>query len=183
MDIQGFFPTGVLFHQISNQLSNQIESLITPKLNKLTNNKTVNSDYNSNKIIELSEINELVNEINKCTEYFTKEIGTKPKPITGHWTQDYLAGHSFGKHHHGRSLFSVVYWVRAKGQVGDLILYDSNSFRGVWGDSSNSSPFSSNSISITPKKGMLIMFPGHLYHEVLPGGDDCIRTTIAFNIG
>ena len=50
-------------------------------------------------------------------------------------------------------------------------------------NSSNSSPFSSNSISITPKKGMLIMFPGHLYHEVLPGGDDCIRTTIAFNIG
>jgi len=41
--------------------------------------------------------------------------------------------------------------------------------------------YTTNSISIPPVKGGLIIFPSFLDHEVLPGGKNCVRTTLAIN--
>lgn len=183
MKIQGFFPTGVLFHQVPSQLSNQIESLIIPKLNYLERKDETYTDYYKKRIIEINEIKGLVTEIEKCVMFYANEIKVEPKPISNYWVQNYSTGDIHSRHNHGRSLFSIVYWVRANNNAGNLVIYDPSPYRGVWGDPYCTSPYSTNEVSITPKKGLLTMFQGYVDHEVLPGGEGCERTIIAFNIG
>jgi hypothetical protein len=72
MELKGFFPTGILFHQISNQLADQIESLVVPRLNKLKYAETVKTSYFQDPIVSEEEIKDLTKEVYKCVTYYAK---------------------------------------------------------------------------------------------------------------
>ena len=137
--------------------------------------------FEQNKIIEEKEIENLIKEVKKCVEYYSQAVKVEPKGLE-YWVQDYSPNDFHEIHNHGRTLFSVVYWVRASQTPGDLIIYEASEFKKNWFLKPSKVPFGYTNISITPKKGNLVVFPGYLNHEVLPGGKNCIRTTIAFNI-
>jgi len=181
MEIQGFFPTGILFHQVSPQLADQIESLIVPRLNNLDYVQTVKTDYFQDKIVSREELKDLIEEIYKNVTYYAKEINEESFGYN-YWIQDYSQNDTHKLHSHGRNLFSVVYWVRASKNAGDLVIHETNPFKKQWFSQSTSSIFNYQKIRITPEKGKLVIFPSYLEHEVLPGGENCIRTAIAFNI-
>ena len=184
MIIQNYFPTGILFHEVSSSIANQIESLIIPRLNKLEPNEKVHTDYFKSKIINLHEISGLVRIVNQCVKFYQAKTQTNSyqSSIGNYWVQDYTPGDFHPKHNHGRTLLSVVYWVRASEDAGSLIIHDPSKEKELWFGRNSLTNLASSHTSIIPKKGNLVIFPGYLDHEVLPGERNCIRTTIAFNI-
>jgi hypothetical protein len=184
MEISNIFPTGVLKHKVSNDIADYIENLITPRLKDLEFKDAVLTDFFKEKIITLEDIQPLVNEIYKCQDYYSKFTNFTPsKGINSFWVQDYNSSHIHGRHNHGRHHYSVVYWVRAKNNPGPLVIYNPNPFTEFWGHSKGmDNLFTQPKIIIPPEKGIIVLFPSYLDHEVLKGGEGCIRTTIAFNL-
>jgi len=188
MEFTGYFPTGILTHQIPNKTSDYIESIITSRLKNLVNSKQYNGHdvltdyYKSEKIISKEELEPLLQEIDKCIKLYSQNVN---EPVNGYsyWVQDYTQNQLHELHNHGRStLFSVVYWVRASEDAGSLVIEESNPLKKLWFQNQNcNSPFKYTEASFQPKKGYLVVFPGYLDHKVLPSKTNCIRTTIAFN--
>ena len=184
MRIDNFFPIGILTHHIGDKLADHIENLVVPKLNNLPLNENVLTDFFSQKIITPKEIYPLIQEVYKCQSYYNKETKLEtPSQISDFWIQDYKSSHTHGRHNHGRDQYSVVYWVRANDKSGDLVFHTPNPYTYIWGKGGDPiNPYSQTSISISPKKGVMVLFPSYLFHEVLKGKEGCIRTTIAFNL-
>lgn len=185
MKLEKFFPTGILTYDIDNTISNYIENLITPRLSGLKYEDAVLTDFFKEKIITLKEIQPLINEINRCQTYYSQNTNFAPsKGIKSFWVQDYKASSFHQRHNHGRTQYSVIYWVRAENNPGLLVIHNPNPFSSVWngGTKGYKNLYTQTRINFTPKKGRIILFPGYLDHEVLKGGDNCVRTTIAFNL-
>ena len=184
MEVSNLFPTGVLKHRVSNDIANYIENLTVPKLSYLEDNGQVLTDFYKGNVITLKEIQPLVNEIYKCQNYYSNATNFSPsKNIHSFWIQDYTSSHAHGRHNHGRHHYSVVYWVRAKNNPGPLVLYNPNPFSEFWGHSTpETNPYTQTKIIVPPEKGLMLLFPSYLDHEVLKGGEGSIRTTIAFNL-
>ena len=188
MNLNLTFPTGILTHQVEDKVSNYIESIIVPRLKNLENaNKysidNVSTDFfKDKKIINKKELLPLTKEVTKCVEYYANEV-SEPVGNYEYWVQDYNKYQFHGKHNHGRStLFSVVYFVRASDNAGNLVLEESNPLKELWfRTKSTSSPCKNSSLHVKPKKGFLVVFPGYLPHHALPSETDCIRTIISYN--
>ena len=189
MELTGYFPTGILTHQVPNKTSDYIESIVTPRLKNLINAKddydggdVLTDYYKSERIISKEELGPLLQEIYKCIKFYSQNVN-EPVNSYNYWVQDYTQNQFQGIHNHGRStLFSVVYWVRASEDAGSLVIEESNPLKRLWFQNQNcDSPFKYTVASFQPKKGYLVVFPGYLNHKVLPSKTNCIRTTIAFN--
>ena len=188
MELKGYFPTGILTHQVADKVSNYIESIIVSRLESLENaqkycNDNIQTDfYKSDRIISRKELTPLTNEINKCVKYYADTVGQSANNFE-YWVQDYNKNQFHGLHNHGRStLFSVVYWVRASENAGSLVIEESNPLKKLWFQNLNNiSPFKYTEVKFQPKKGYLLIFPGYLEHKTLSSETNCVRTTIAFN--
>jgi len=188
MELKGYFPTGILTHQVTDKVSNYIESIIVSRLKSLENAQKYSVDnvqtdyYKPDRIISKKELLPLTQEIDKCINYYSQTIG-EPVNDFSYWVQDYVKNQFHGTHNHGRStLFSVVYWVRASENAGSLVIEESNPLKKLWFQNQNqNSPFKYTEVKFQPKKGYLVIFPGYLEHRVLSSKTNCIRTTIAFN--
>tara|TARA_R110001606_G_scaffold107729_1_gene232596 strand:- start:13 stop:585 length:573 start_codon:yes stop_codon:yes gene_type:complete len=183
MVINNFFPTGVLFDMVSESLAAKIEDLILPRLPQLSldvSNENYNDFHNPERIISLEELSPLVDEVYKCQEYYCKISNFTPGKITGYWVQDYRKNDYHTRHNHGSCSLSVVYWVRNKGG-GPLSIYNPNPHISIQHQTEDG-PYSNVSINIPPIKGGIVMFPSYLDHMVSPSLEECIRTTIAFNL-
>ena len=182
MKIINYFPTGILFDEVSDSLADKIENLIVPRLSQLnldTSHENYNDFHNPERIISLEELSPLIDKIYECQEYYCKVSNFIPGDITGYWVQDYKKNNYHGRHNHGSCSLSVVYWVRNKGG-GPLIIFNPNPHISIQHEYEDG-PYSSQATSISPKKGGIVMFPSYIDHMVYPSSEDCVRTTIAFN--
>ena len=188
MEIKGYFPTGILTHQVPDKVSDYIESIVVPRLSNLENAQKYTLDnvltdyYQQTDTISRKELLPLTQEIDKCVNYYSQTVG-EPINSFSYWVQDYVKNQFHGSHNHGReTILSVVYWVRASENAGKLILEESNPLKKLWfGKQNGISPFKYGRAEFTPQKGYLVVFPGYMEHKVLPSKENCIRTTIAFN--
>lgn len=93
--------------------------------------------------------------------------------------------HNFNApHNHSYGLFSGVYYVKAEGCIGDIVFMNPCSSQSISINSSiikTSNPFNSNMFKVTPKTGMLILFPSWICHYTEPNLTDEDRISIAFN--
>ena len=179
MEIHPNFSTPILYHHLNEEVANDIEQLLVPRLSKLTlTDQTQLSDFShSQKIFNIyRETPILAEEIEKSIEFFCKNWGIKVLKSLYYWVQDYKNNHYHSRHNHPLSIISGVYWVRANKDASSLRIFSPNPY--------DSFPieFKQNYFDITPKKGLLILFPSYLYHEVLINSSNSIRTTISFNL-
>ncbi|HEX6741508.1 MAG TPA: TIGR02466 family protein [Sphingomicrobium sp.] len=101
------------------------------------------------------------------------------------WANVSASGHFNMPHIHGGTFWSAVYYVRAgDGTGGELVLHDPRMpglqmhapgvrFRGLGGE---------GEAPITPKSGLMVLFPGWLAHSVEPWHGEGQRISVAMNI-
>ena len=87
------------------------------------------------------------------------------------------------RHHHGNSALSAAYYVNADKNSGDIVFYDPrHAFTFSHPENSQINNLNAQVKSITPKKGMLVLFPSYLEHSVNPSKSEEDRIVISFNI-
>lgn len=86
----------------------------------------------------------------------------------GFWFNEMHPGHRTTLHDHSESdeQLSAVYYVRCAPDSGRLILHDDHA-----------------QIVVTPREGLLVLFPPDLPHEVEANNSAQMRLSIAFNFG
>ncbi len=97
-----------------------------------------------------------------------REILQQAKLHHGFWFNEMQPGHSTTLHSHEEldELLSAVYYINSPPDSGRLILHDDEA-----------------RISVTPRPGLLVLFPPDLPHEVEENRSDRVRLSIAFNFG
>ena len=189
MVIKELFPLPVLLHEFDSFLVKKIKDLIIPRLDVFSKEDyktppTVETDFFSKRIIDINEIPEFVEELNKCKNEFEKIVGCHPSFLVDYWVQNYRKDQYHDIHNHGRVEIAGVYFIQANDQAGEFQLFSPNPSISIFLEDSgkdNKTPFNQHVQSIKPKEGGLILFPGYVDHRVLPGGSNCIRTSLAFN--
>ncbi len=87
------------------------------------------------------------------------------------------------RHHHGNSALSAAYYVEANQKSGDIVFYDPRSaFTFSHPENSKITDLNAQTKSITPKSGMLVLFPSFLDHSVNPSTTNEDRIVISFNV-
>ena len=87
------------------------------------------------------------------------------------------------RHHHGNSALSAAYYVNADQQSGDIVFYDPRqSFLFSHPEAAKLNNLNAQIKSISPKSGMLVLFPSYLDHSVHPSKSMEDRIVISFNI-
>lgn len=180
------FSTPFLRYTVSESLADMVESYVLPKLDLLNYNQSQYTDFHNNDdkvIYDLNEIPEFNEEVKKALNLFVIKTGFNQitsNTTTSVWCQDYKEGDVHELHHHGRAYISGIYWVRANENAGKIRFNNPNHMVDLW-DTSGDTPYSTTYEDFESKRGVIMMWPSYLYHEVLPGGTNCKRTTIAFN--
>jgi len=188
MLIKNAFSVGYLHYNVEKNIANKVENLVLGRLSNLETFSELSTDFYSNKIITLDEIKDLVKYINIGIRAYGENLNnitTSDSQILDYWVQDYKQGQVHSRHNHGRSELAAVYWVRANEEAGALRLYNPNHQTSLWYPEvpiEFYNLYNRSYLDIVPNKGEIIIFPSYIDHEVLPGGKNCIRTTIAFNI-
>lgn len=87
---------------------------------------------------------------------------------SGFWFNEMPPGHNTSLHTHEEDdeLLSAVYYVTAPQNGGRLLLHDDEA-----------------EIAVTPRAGLLVLFPPDLPHEVEVNASDQTRLSVAFNFG
>ena len=181
MKIKNLFPIPLLFHQVDKSIADEIEDIVLPKLHHLETYNNVKTDFFKGCIISLDSIPSLMKEINRGVDYFCEHLSIPPPTLYNYWIQDYSKNQTHPVHNHGRHEISVVYWIRSNNLSGDFKLYNPSPYNKVFYQNDYKSKYTTEEIIIPPVKGGLLMFPSYLDHEVLPGKEGCIRTTLALN--
>ena len=182
MKIKSFFPIAVLQHKVSSDISDYVEKITLKNFNKLEQQDTLKTDFwNKEKTLDLNKISPLMEEINKCLKYYCSQTQIPIPKIFNHWVQDYSEKEYHPKHNHGRCELSLVYWIRSNKDAGYFKIDNPSPYNKIFYHTPPPSIYTTNSISIPPVKGGLIIFPSFLDHEVLPGGKNCVRTILAIN--
>ena len=103
--------------------------------------------------------------------------------ITSMWSIINKKDASNARHTHSNNYISAAYYVEAPENCGDIIFYDPRDERIVRKPViKNLNDLNSEVINITPKNGMLVLFPSYLHHSVDFNKSDKNRIVISFNI-
>ena len=103
--------------------------------------------------------------------------------ITSMWSVINKKNASNSRHIHSNNYISAAYYVKAPKNCGNIIFYDPRS-EAVFRHPIISKPnkLNTNSFSIEPKEGLLVLFPSYLNHSVDLNNSDEERVVISFNI-
>jgi len=90
---------------------------------------------------------------------------------------------SNASHIHGNSFLSAAYYVRAPKNCGNILFHDPRSAP-VYHYPTIEKPnnLNSNTVSITPKEGLLVLFPSYINHSVGSNSSNEERIVISFNV-
>ena len=103
--------------------------------------------------------------------------------ITGMWSIINKKDSFNERHHHGNSDLSAAYYVNADKDSGDIVFYDPrHAFIFSHPLTSQVNDLNAQIKSVTPKNGLLVLFPSYLDHSVNPSHSDKDRIVISFNV-
>lgn len=128
-------------------------------------------------IIEILSLNSLRDSIIECANKYCDELSIYTDPeikISSSWFFK-TKTNGFGNKHAHKCLVAGVYYFKTNDSIGDLRFHNNDSndiirmFNGRYAD-------------LTPKDGMLVLFPGWLPHEITPNTSVNDRISIGFNL-
>lgn len=183
--VHNHFPICVLENKVSNELADSVEKKLLPYIEGLPEEGGhLHTDYfTQNKLNLLEEVPELFEFLLETKRMYQQITAFKARDIPEMvWLQDYRSESAVhGKHVHGVSGISGVYWIRANDKAGPLRIYNPNVVLEYLAKYDNFNPYTTMSNDYYPEKGKLILFPSYLHHEVMPSLPGVVRTTIAYN--
>jgi uncharacterized protein (TIGR02466 family) len=143
------------------------------------------------KVLELKELSVLKNEVDKTFELYLHEILMYEKSsnfgfnhesswVNLHHKNDYSPVHA-----HQNSMYSFVFYVDVDENSGDIIFSQGSnstfSYNAFDIPITSYNVYNSKQWIITPKNGMILIFPSHLPHCVTQNKSDRSRYSIAGN--
>jgi hypothetical protein len=181
MGLQNIFPTPIYTHFVPQDIADKMEEIISPKLKNLEDRKAIFTDYFSKeKIISDTEIKPFLDYINFIVHIYSQESNIRYHRLDNFWVQDYQPNHFHEPHLHPGSTISGTYYIRANTHAGKLLFHNPNPHSYM--EIPLVKPSNNTKFSIKPQKGLLVLFPSWLQHEILPSPEkDVIRTSFSFN--
>ena len=177
------FSTPIFTSIIDNKIVKYMEELIIPRLNSLNHHPEHSTDFfKKEKIVHFKELLPFFTSIDNTIDEYSKLSNLKRSKSADYWVQDYKENQFHIPHTHANTYISGVYYVRANENAGNLRFFNANPICRIENllDKENESNIF---VDIKPERGLLVLFPSWLLHEVLPGNKEkCIRTCLAFNL-
>ena len=103
--------------------------------------------------------------------------------INNMWAIINTGGSSNAQHQHGNSNISGAYYVRAPKNSGDIVFYDPRPAPVYFHPNAKSPNLLNAQVnSVSPKEGVLVLFPSYLDHSVNENLSNEERIVISFNI-
>ena len=103
--------------------------------------------------------------------------------ITEMWSIINPTNTSNSRHIHANNYISAAYYVKAPTNSGAITLYDPRSANVIRSPIIGSrNKLNSTTFSVTPKEGLLVLFPSYLHHSVDINQSDKERIVISFNL-
>ena len=128
-------------------------------------------------------INSISKNINELMIDMNWDLKNNKTNITGMWSIINPKNASNSRHIHSNNFISAAYYVKANKDSGDIVFYDPRSANSIRTPKVNEpNKLNSNFFSITPKEGLLVLFPSYLNHSVDLNNSDEERVVISFNI-
>jgi uncharacterized protein (TIGR02466 family) len=130
---------------------------------------------------------DLLYKINQYLVEVHKQMGLKintPSVVTSHWYNINPPNTYNMRHLHPKSMLSGTFYVQVpEGDCGSMTLYRDNLFMGYLPDEvvETWNPVTSGTVTIPPVKGMLLIFPGWLEHDVSANFTSEDRISFSFN--
>lgn len=183
MQIDPIFPIPLLRHQVDNKLADEVENKYLKVKDQLPLGYEQYTDYQKNKIINLQEdLPDLYEQIELCKNEYHIVSGLRISREIEYWIQDYKEkGQKHQSHCHGINGVSGIYWIRAEENANPLKFHNPNP-GAVYTAYDNSTAYSQIVLKMKATKGMIMMFPSYLFHEVEATlQNDTVRTTLSFN--
>ena len=191
-NIHLFFPTPVWksqldeFKELNNTLYNYITNLekMDPKGLKKS---TIGGWHSPNFDLKHEEPRLFINSINSGLSESFKDMGwdvtNQEIKITSMWSVINRTGNANARHIHPNSFLSAAYYVKAPDNCGDIMFHDPRS-AAVYRRAkiANDNILNTSEILITPKEGLLVLFPSYLQHSVQSNESGKERVVISFNI-
>ena len=134
---------------------------------------------------ERKEFDPFVKRVRSAIEAALGEYGVEFKSytITDCWANMSNSGDSHPLHNHPNNYLSGVYYVAAPENCGRIVFYDPRPQTSViFPRPERYNQYNINKIKITPRPGMMLMFPSWLMHSVEANTGDGERVSIAFNM-
>ena len=90
---------------------------------------------------------------------------------------------SNSRHIHSNNYISAAYYVKAPENCGDIVFYDPREAKVIRKPKSISgNSLNADVVNITPKEGLLVLFPSYLHHSVNENTSGNERIVISFNL-
>ncbi len=190
--MQNFFSTPVWISQIENneKINEELIKFIYSEKNndpigtrksnvKGWHSKQFNLQNESLKIF----LESLSPKIKEATLDMGWDTNNQVVKITSMWSIINKQNSFNERHHHGNSALSAAYYVNADENSGDIVFYDPRpAFTFSHPENLQINDLNAQIKSITPKKGMLVLFPSYLDHSVNPSNSDKDRVVVSFNV-
>jgi uncharacterized protein (TIGR02466 family) len=139
---------------------------------------------NNRHILDLPVFVELKRTLVDSLNHFVKNIMQLDTEfyITNSWSTRNPPGTRHSEHYHAHSIFSGIYYVDV--EDGDIIFSANSQFSRDYKFRYNVTqynPLNSNIFKLSPKPGMLIIFPSWVNHQVTENKENKDRRIIGFN--
>lgn len=114
--------------------------------------------------------------INFAQDYCSSKLNAMISPTEFcWWLNSNFYGHFNQIHNHKRCDLVGLYYLKAPPKSGELILVRNDG-------SAYTELFKYNEYHLAPEEGRLYLFPGHLWHLVMPHESDEERVSVSFNL-
>ena len=128
-------------------------------------------------------INSLGSTINELFNDMGWDLIKNESKVTGMWSIINPTNASNARHIHANNFISAVYYINAPTKCGDILFYDPRSANVIRKPITSSlNNINAQVVNITPKEGLLALFPSYIHHSVEMNNSNEERIIISFNI-
>ena len=128
-------------------------------------------------------VNALGPSINEALLDMGWDLESQEVKITSMWSIINRTEASNARHIHGNNFISAAYYVKAPSNCGNIVFHDPRSEPSYYHPKvKKPNKLNTNVVTITPKEGLLVLFPSYLHHSVDINRSNEERIVISFNI-
>ena len=173
------------YKEINNKMLNYIEALqLNDPVGRVKSNLIGwhSQNFNLKDADPQLFVNEISIILNESINDMVWDLKNGNSKITGMWAIINPTNASNARHIHSNNFLSAAYYVKAPDQCGDIVFHDPRSANAIRTPRiSTINKMNSTTFSVTPKDGLLVLFPSYLHHSVDLNRSEEDRIIISFN--
>tara|TARA_Y100001970_G_scaffold293195_1_gene438436 strand:+ start:8003 stop:8605 length:603 start_codon:yes stop_codon:yes gene_type:complete len=128
-------------------------------------------------------LNSITSNIQKAMDDMGWDLSKNKIEIPNMWAIINKKGSSNAMHIHSNCYLSAAYYVKAPSNCGDIVFHDPRQSRLIRKPIiSKLNNLNGDVVNVTPKEGLLVLFPSYLYHSVNESLSENERIVVSFNV-